>query len=30
MGPGWMAVIAIVVFVAVFALLNVLEKGSID
>ena len=30
MGPGWMAVIAIVVFVAAFALLNVLEKGSID
>lgn len=30
MNPGWMAVSAIVVFVLVFAILNLLEKGSLD
>lgn len=30
MGPGWMAVALIVVFVIVFALLNLFEKGSVD
>lgn len=30
MGPGWMAVTLIVVFVIVFALLNIIEKGSVD
>jgi hypothetical protein len=30
MNPGWMAVTLIVAFVVVFALLNILEKGSLD
>lgn len=30
MNPGWMAVTLIVVFVIVFALLNIIEKGSAD
>lgn len=30
MGPGWVGVIAIVGFIAIFALLNLIEKGSID
>ena len=30
MGPGWMAVTLIGVFVVIFALLNLIEKGSID
>ncbi len=30
MGPGWMSVAVIVVFVVVFALLNIVEKGRID
>ena len=30
MGPGWMSVIAIVVFLVIFALLNIVEKGRLD
>jgi hypothetical protein len=30
MNPGWMAVTIIGVFIVVFALLNLLEKGSVD
>ena len=30
MGPAWIGVIMIVVFVAVLAALNILEKGSLD
>lgn len=30
MNPGWMAVTVIGVFIIVFALLNVIEKGRID
>lgn len=30
MEPGWVGVIAILGFVAILAILNVLEKGRID
>lgn len=30
MGPGWMSVAAIGVFFLTFAILNLLEKGSLD
>jgi hypothetical protein len=30
MNPGWTAVAAIIAFLLVFALLNLLEKGSVD
>ncbi len=30
MNPGWMAVSTILVFIIVFAVLNLLEKGSVD
>ncbi len=30
MGPGWIAVTMIVAFVAVLAILNIVEKGSAD
>ncbi len=30
MGPGWMSVAAIGAFLLVFAVLNLLEKGSLD
>lgn len=30
MGPGWIGVLAIVGFIALFAVLNLIEKGSID
>lgn len=30
MGPGWAAVTLIAIFVIVFVLLNLVEKGSID
>jgi hypothetical protein len=30
MGPGWMAVTMIAVFFVIFAILNLVEKGSLD
>ncbi len=30
MEPGWVGVLTIVGFLALFALLNLIEKGSID
>ena len=30
MGPGWVAVIMIAVFLVIFAILNLVEKGSLD
>ncbi len=30
MNPGWMAVTTILAFVIFFAILNLLEKGSVD
>ena len=30
MGPGWAAVTLIAVFIAIFVILNLVEKGSID
>jgi hypothetical protein len=30
MSPGWMSVLAILAFLAVFAILNLFEKGSLD
>lgn len=30
MNPGWTAVTLIAVFIVVFALLNVIEKGRVD
>ncbi len=30
MGPGWMGVTMIVGFIALFAILNLIEKGKID
>lgn len=30
MGPGWASVVVIAVFLGVFALLNLLEKGQVD
>ncbi len=30
MGPGWMAVTMIAVFLIAFAILNLVEKGSLD
>lgn len=30
MGPAWIGVFTILGFVAVLALLNILEKGSVD
>ncbi len=30
MSPGWVAVSLIVVFIIVFSVLNLLEKGSVD
>jgi|GEM_PF-1942317 len=30
MAPGWIAVSTIVAFIAVLAILNILEKGGID
>ncbi len=30
MGPGWIAVITILAFVAALAIFNILEKGRVD
>jgi hypothetical protein len=30
MGPGWMAVALVGAFIVVLAILNIIEKGSID
>ena len=30
MAPGWIAVTTIAAFIVAFAILNILEKGSID
>ena len=30
MEPGWAAVALIIVFMGIFAFLNIIEKGSID
>lgn len=30
MGPGWMAVTMIAAFLVIFAILNLVEKGSLD
>ena len=30
MEPGWIGIIAIGCFIGVFAILNIVEKGSID